>query len=377
VCRATVVFQVTAGGRVPILALNYGVKSALGTMENLRDTYERNGEAVDAELRAAAPPPPALASLQDPEQRRIVDTCEALEGYQDPDDEHAPLLSMEWTKLKSPFHSVQMWKKLRKTEKRVVGMGKAEAVVDTSARLAAAWMFAWDSRDKMQRMREQGQYKVVLRQRSPHDVTWVQLSPLPKPLWRREFIFRSIRYVDGGGDVVSASATPQEKIQVDYGQNMKVVRGESAEVVRFTPLGDNQCKVVMHTFRDAAGNLPIKLINIHVPKFLSPIEYARALFQRDDAIDGAERSELAGIIEHEQQIYEEEEEQFIAHVQGKLGGLKEEDFKELESPDHLVKMHSIHVERSSTGVLRASTVRPPPPPPPFPLTPDPPPPVDR
>jgi hypothetical protein len=47
-------------------------------------------------------------------------------------------------------------------------------------------------------------------------------------------------------------------------------------------------------------------------------------------------------------------------VQTKLGGLKEEDFKELESPDHLVKMDVVHREKSSNGILRASTVRPPP-----------------
>ena len=71
----------------------------------------------------------------------------------------------------------------------------------------------------------------------------------------------------------------------------------------------------------------------------------------------AERGRLAATIRDEPQVYEAAEEQFITHVQDKLGGLKEEGFKELDSPDHNVKMHSTLVEGSSTGVLRASTVR--------------------
>jgi hypothetical protein len=74
----TLVFQVTAGGSVPVMAMNFGVKTALGIVEDLRDWYERNGKAVDKELMAASPPPPPKESLNE-EQMRVVRSCLSLE----------------------------------------------------------------------------------------------------------------------------------------------------------------------------------------------------------------------------------------------------------------------------------------------------------
>jgi hypothetical protein len=96
-CRATLVFQVTAGGSIPVLAMNYGVKNALGNAEYLRDKYERGGKAVDAELRGAFPRPPLLQHLNN-EQTRIARSCMALETGS---------ASMKWTKLASPSPFVE------------------------------------------------------------------------------------------------------------------------------------------------------------------------------------------------------------------------------------------------------------------------------
>jgi hypothetical protein len=60
------------------MAMNFGVKDALGSAEELRDKYERNGKAVDAELRREFPPPPLLQHL-DEEQSGIVHSCLAME----------------------------------------------------------------------------------------------------------------------------------------------------------------------------------------------------------------------------------------------------------------------------------------------------------
>ena len=139
---------------------------------------------------------------------------------------------------------------------------------------------------------------------------------------------------------------------------MKLVRADGVEIARFAPLRDHQCKVTMHVFRKSGGRIPDKLAKLAHLKFLAPAEHMRELFQRDDEIDSVERDELAGVVEHEPQVYDAEEEQHMAHVQDKLGGLREENYKELDSQDHRVKMHSIHVEKSSMLVLRASTVRP-------------------
>jgi hypothetical protein len=78
VCRATFVFQLTAGGKIPVRVMNFGVKKALGLTEELRDEHERNGKAVDAELRGSFPPPPLLQHLNE-EQTRIAHSCLALE----------------------------------------------------------------------------------------------------------------------------------------------------------------------------------------------------------------------------------------------------------------------------------------------------------
>ena len=64
------------------------------------------------------------------------------------------------------------------------------------------------------------------------------------------------------------------------------------------------------------------------------------------------------IRERPDEVYEAEEEQLITRVQDKIGGLKAEDFKDLDSPDQNVKMHSVFKEGSSSIVLTATTVRP-------------------
>jgi hypothetical protein len=80
--------------------MNFGVKTALGFVEEVRDKYERNGKAVDAELRGALPPPPPVGQLNEA-QTRIVQNCTALE---------TGTAAVEWTKLKSPspFVSISM-----------------------------------------------------------------------------------------------------------------------------------------------------------------------------------------------------------------------------------------------------------------------------
>jgi hypothetical protein len=82
------------------MAMNWSVKNFLGTAEELRDKYERNGKAVDAELRGGLPPPPPMDTLIE-EQTRAVQRCLTLE---------AASAAVEWTSLKStsPFVSLSM-----------------------------------------------------------------------------------------------------------------------------------------------------------------------------------------------------------------------------------------------------------------------------
>jgi hypothetical protein len=106
VCRATLVFQATAGGSIPVLAMNFGVKRVVGTAEELRDKYERNGKAVDAELRGEFPPPPPMVVL-DEEQTRVVQSCLTLETGS---------ASVEWKPLKTTLPFVSLSMKYAETE---------------------------------------------------------------------------------------------------------------------------------------------------------------------------------------------------------------------------------------------------------------------
>jgi hypothetical protein len=141
VCRVTFVFQVTAGGSVPVAAMNFGVKTGLSIAERLRDRYERNGEAVDAELRRAMPPPPLLRHLEsavgvssavlrpyvsNDKQTSIMEVCLSLEAEADSESDtpwafscgprvtsaaaRAWAVKGSWVELKSstPFVSLAM-----------------------------------------------------------------------------------------------------------------------------------------------------------------------------------------------------------------------------------------------------------------------------
>jgi hypothetical protein len=137
VCRATVVFQAIAGGSVPVLAMNWSIKNFLGAAEELRDKNERNGKAVDAELRGALPPPPPRLSLTSeqvlhacppsppprtptpnqprptslPPQDALVARCLRLEeGADGPSLARAKDVKGKWTPLKSksPLVSLSM-----------------------------------------------------------------------------------------------------------------------------------------------------------------------------------------------------------------------------------------------------------------------------
>jgi hypothetical protein len=232
-------------------------------------------------------------------------------------------------------------------------------VLDTPALNAAAWYFSVGSREDMRiSLANRDPARVILARLSKHDTTFAAVKKAPFPLHNREFVARQLCFKDNAGRLVVVFEPPREEIVVDYGRRMNLVRGRSTGFLRFTPIASGaQCKLELYQQVDAGGRVPVFVVNSKAGQALSPVAEMREQFQRDDEVDELERDRLAATIRDEPQVYEAAEEQFIMRVQGKLGGLKEEGFKELDSPDHNVKMHSILVERSSTGVLRASTVR--------------------
>jgi hypothetical protein len=184
------------------------------------------------------------------------------------------------------------------------------------------------------------------------------VKDMPFPLRRREFVLVQVCASDDNSDDLLFAAESIDE-SVDYGANFKAVRGTARTFVRLQIVSSDSCRLTAFQIVDAGGRVPAWVLNRKVAVALGGTEEIRQAFDRSDEVDKVARDELAGVIEHEQQVYVEGEEAFITDVQKKLGGFKEEDFKELESPDHLVKMHSILAEGSSTIVLEATTVRPP------------------
>ena len=88
-----------------------------------------------------------------------------------------------------------------------------------------------------------------------------------------------------------------DSTKVDYGANLKVVRGKTTGVYRFKSINDDtQCEVTLAQHLDAGGFVPERVAVANIPRVLSGVGEMRELFQRDDAVDGAKRSELAAII---------------------------------------------------------------------------------
>jgi len=199
---------------------------------------------------------------------------------------------------------------------------------------------------------EQGNPARVIQSGSgPHDQVLATIKKLSFPLNNREFVGRFVCAKDTNGDLL-ITAVPVDDV-IDYGMNTRTVRGVSRALTRFTPSGESQCKVTYIQYLDAGGLVPTHVVESKIPLALSSVGEMRDQFQRDDEIDKVKRDELARVIKEEPQVYSEDEDSLIQRVQDKFGALKEEDFEELESPDHLIKMGKT-IEGDGLVVIRAS-----------------------
>ena len=111
-------------------------------MDDIRVRLRRNGNVVDAEVRAAFPCPPRRDQL-DEEQALMVAGCVALE--QNEGGEFA-----DWTPItsSSPFVKIGLrYPKKRKGE-RQLAIGRASTTLDCSPLEALAWWFDFASRER-------------------------------------------------------------------------------------------------------------------------------------------------------------------------------------------------------------------------------------
>jgi hypothetical protein len=238
-------------------------------------------------------------------------------------------------------------------------------------------------REKTRRGSESGdRARFIFKERTTHDFELAYVTKMPFPLMNREFLHRNLCFKEPTGDLVVVFEALPDSTKVDYGANLKVVRAKSTGVVRFVPINDDtQCEVTLIQHGDAGGFVPERVVVAKIPLALSGAGFMRERFQRDDAIDGTKRSELAAIIKCDssrsfslpsppltplptshapcstsEQPYLAAEDSLIDKVSAKFASLSA--FEKLDSPDHFVHMSSVFKEGSSNAIGRATTVRP-------------------
>jgi hypothetical protein len=153
-------------------------------------------------------------------------------------------------------------------------------------------------REKMRISRERGdRARFVFKEHAKHDFEWANIRRMPFPLTNREFLARYLCFKEPTGDLVLVFEALPDSTEVDCGANLRVVRGKTTGVWRFKPINnDTQCEVTLVQHGDAGGFVPEQVVVAKIPQALSGATEMREIFQRDDAIDGAKRGELAAII---------------------------------------------------------------------------------
>jgi hypothetical protein len=83
----------------------------------------------------------------------------------------------------------------------------------------------------------------IFKEHTKHDFEWALVKKMPFPLTSREFVGRQMCFKEPTGDLVLVFEALPNSTKVDYGANLKVVRGKSTGVVRFKSINDDtQCE---------------------------------------------------------------------------------------------------------------------------------------
>ena len=247
-------------------------------------------------------------------------------------------------------------------EDRSIAVGKAVGIVDAPPIQVCAWFFDFCSRERMRISREVGDpARLVVEERGNHDAVVAAVKTMPFPFSSREFVARQVCAVDETSGGFFVAVVSDSTTAADYGAVMGTVRGATKWIARFEPVPGSQhtqCEVTLHQYLGGGGQIPLWLGSKKLPLALSVVDEARAEFQRNDEIDDAEHAKLAETIRSSPQQCGEEENALVERVKVKLGSFffSETDFKELPSPDFLVKMNIQFVEGQNGGLLRATAV---------------------
>jgi hypothetical protein len=350
VCEAT---YVAAHSLPHFVAASY-TRRVLEDVIALQKKLARNGAVVDGELRAVFPDPPTLKELLaggEPDVAEIIRNCEDLDFLHVGDN--------DWTLLRFDENSsplVGKWIKYAPPKKgeRTIAVGKANTVVDSSARNVFGWMADYCSRERTRIGAEDADLtRFVVERRTPHDFIAATVKKMPMWFSNREYVNRVICAVDE--DTLEFNIFNHAvDVPIDHGLKTRTVRGKTTILAKIKPINETQCDATILMRAEPGGAIPSSIVNSKVSSMLNTVNELRAVFQRDDEIDRYERDELVRVIREDEQTYSAEEIAVEQRVRSKFASAREDLMEQVESPDDQTKVRKYSVGGQS-GVFGMAT----------------------
>ncbi|GMI27081.1 hypothetical protein TeGR_g8001 [Tetraparma gracilis] len=315
----------------------------------------RPAAAVEAELRAIFPSPPTYQSLP-PDLQAICDSCLSLES--------ASGLSLQWRKhpTKSP---ILFFQSCSPPPPLPPALSAVTVTLDCPAKEALAWFFACLPGESALSKSVETMTVATIDRFSTCDETRAALFVQPWPLQRRSVFVRRFCVSDSASNsfllctasVSTGSRTARSPISPTTPSTPHL------SVLRCTPLSATSCRVRLLWYQPADLPSYAPLLGA-LSGQLEPrdqMEDARAIFERDDELDGQLTSAVSADVQAQRDgpvevPYSSEEIESLDRVTSNLEALQQDAFADLESPDHFVKMGIRYNKGNSAGILRASTI---------------------
>ena len=351
ICDVTFVNRSEDKGNLPTKIVNSTIGRSLDVVSQLKRFFERNGGAVDQELRGDFMVKiPEVTNNDD--QRDIIE--EQMGKVDLNDDKWEPL-----EKNSSAF--VKLSKIHVKGESNA--WGRASATIDASAEKVVAWFWDYCSNERIATVRnfEKNPRELIKSVSDNHNI-FSTVKTMPWPSRTRQFVFENTWMKREDGSFVYAFRPPQtdaydDITHLDLAKKSRrmVIRGELWGFVTIKPDGASSCTITYVKLIDLKGHTPPKIMDLQIPIGLKHVFQLRDKFNRDDEIDKIEQERLMAIMRNsDKEVYSLSEEQLIDSVQ-KMKNITEDLFQPLKSPDFRTKMSLAHIDGENCGIMRCET----------------------
>jgi hypothetical protein len=227
------------------------------------------------------------------------------------------------------------WKRIKGTvqssvsyfEKKMSGhsaIGKAVAIVDTSAERCFAWLWNVDLYERNATFfKEEGDraFRKVIEIPNSHSmisgflITFLGLNNRLFPAWFAWHQYES-------GEILIAFAPPEECPDEKHVRSMdelikqnekaaKAIRGETRGFFKITPLAKNVCRLTLVTQGKLGGHVPVALLNARIKKTLSIVTTIQEKYARTGKVVDAELRSMFGAPPSLGQLNPQQEEVFM------------------------------------------------------------------